>query len=143
MSSQRQIEANRRNAKLSTGPKTPEGKAKAARNHSLHGLRSRDIVIPGEDPREFAALLAALQAEFRPANPLDHALVRQLASAQWRLHRVLRAETALLSSAYKDQPDTAAKWGTDAFDKLVRYEASAQNAFFKALHALHSRRVYP
>lgn len=136
MSSQRQIEANRRNAKLSTGPKTPEGKAKAARNHSVHGLRSGDTVLPGEDPREFAALLAAFQAEFQPANPLEHALVRRLASASWRLHRVLRAEAALLSS-------TAATWGGDVFDKLMRYEASAQNAFFKALHALNSRQVYP
>ena len=136
MASDRQITANRENARHSTGPKTPEGKAKAARNHSLHGLRSSDIVIPGEDPRESAALLAALQADVQPANPLEHALVRQLASAYWRVHRVLRAETALLSGA-------AANWGGDVFDKLIRYEASAQNAFFKALHALHNRQVHP
>jgi hypothetical protein len=49
MTSDRQTEANRRNALLSTGPKTPEGKAIAALNALKHGLLSRDALLPGED----------------------------------------------------------------------------------------------
>ena len=34
------------------GPKTPQGRAVAARNATTHGLFSRDVVLPqlGEDP---------------------------------------------------------------------------------------------
>ena len=37
--------ANRRNAKKSTGPKTPEGKRRSGRNAVKHGLLSRDLVV--------------------------------------------------------------------------------------------------
>ena len=49
MVSRRQLEANRSNAKRSTGPKTGLGKARAARNSLRHGLTSRQIVIGDED----------------------------------------------------------------------------------------------
>ena len=47
-----QIEANRRNAQKSTGPKTERGKARAKLNAIKHGLTARTImsVLPQEDP---------------------------------------------------------------------------------------------
>jgi hypothetical protein len=48
--SEKQQEANRRNAQHSTGPKTPEGKAAVRLNALKYGLRARDIIISGEDP---------------------------------------------------------------------------------------------
>ena len=49
MTSEKQAEANRRNALKSTGPKTPEGKSTVRHNALRHGLLSRDILLPGED----------------------------------------------------------------------------------------------
>ncbi len=49
MTSEKQIRANRRNALKSTGPKTPEGKATVRLNARTHGLRSQEILFPGED----------------------------------------------------------------------------------------------
>jgi hypothetical protein len=40
MTSKRKIEANRRNAKLSTGPKTARGKSSSCKNAFKHGLAS-------------------------------------------------------------------------------------------------------
>ena len=45
----KRIEANRKNAKLSTGPKTASGKFRSCRNALKHGLDSRKHLIIGED----------------------------------------------------------------------------------------------
>ena len=62
--SQKRLDANRRNAQKSTGPRTPEGKAKASANATTHGLSSPrgNPLAPGtllhtEDPSAFQALL--------------------------------------------------------------------------------------
>src|SRR5690242_20268545 len=47
------LAANRRNAMLSTGPRTPEGKQRSKMNGLVHGCRSDQLIIPGEDPAAF------------------------------------------------------------------------------------------
>jgi len=49
MSSDKQVQANRRNALKSTGPRTPEGKAAVRQNALRHGLLSKETLLPGED----------------------------------------------------------------------------------------------
>jgi hypothetical protein len=102
MASRRQLQANRRNARLSSGPKTPEGKATAARNSLKHGLLARNAVLPDEDTQAFLEALAALEAENQPSGPLEHLLLQLLAAAQWRLARLLRIETGLLATRLQD-----------------------------------------
>jgi hypothetical protein len=48
MTSTKQIEANRRNALASTGPRTQEGKAIVARNAVKHGLTAQSVLLPDE-----------------------------------------------------------------------------------------------
>ena len=48
-----QRKANRQNAKKSTGPRTPEGKARSSQNALKHGLLARDAVMADEDPAEY------------------------------------------------------------------------------------------
>jgi hypothetical protein len=81
MSTERKIEANRQNAQHSTGPSTPEGRAAVRLNGLKHGLCAETIVVPGEDPAQFEAMLDAYRAEYQPATPTDEFLVRQLAMA--------------------------------------------------------------
>ena len=66
MATIKQIEANRRNAQQSTGPKTPEGKAAVRLNALRHGLRARTVVLPGEQPEEFQQLCDDLETEWPP-----------------------------------------------------------------------------
>jgi hypothetical protein len=92
MSTFKQIRANRRNAKKSTGPKTSAGKAKSRFNGLVHGLRSESGFIPGEDPQEFEQDLARLFAAWKPQDQIERSLLEQIASHQWKLARLDRAE---------------------------------------------------
>ena len=71
MTTKRQILANRRNAKRSTGPKTAEGKRRCSQNAISHGLLSRETLLDGEDPEVFAAVWDQLLGELQPEGELE------------------------------------------------------------------------
>jgi len=102
MTTDRQIEANRLNAQHSTGPSTPEGRAAVRLNGLKHGLCAESIVVPGEDPAEFEAMLEAYRAEYQPATPSAEFLVRQVAMADWRLLRLHRIEASFHTIRHKE-----------------------------------------
>jgi len=85
---EQKLAANRRNAQLSTGPRTGQGKAAVSLNALTHGLRSRHVVLPHEDPAEFQQLCDNLTAEWRPETPTQGHLVTQIAIAIWKLDRL-------------------------------------------------------
>lgn len=99
MSSLRQIEANRRNARLSTGPITEEGKAKSRRNALRHGLAAETVIVALEDADDYAAFEMAVTADFDAQSAVERELVLRLASLLWRLRRV----TAIEAGLFKDQ----------------------------------------
>src|SRR5215467_5169986 len=92
MATQKQIAANRRNARKSTGPKTPEGRAAVRHNGIKHGLTSSALVLEGESQSDFDDLLDSMQAEHQPSTPTEEALVLQIAMAAWRLRRLHHIE---------------------------------------------------
>ena len=94
-----QIRASRENAKKSTGPRTPEGKARSSKNALKHGLLSQDAVIPGEDPAEFDRHLTLYEDTYLPHNCIEKELVRQIADAAWRMRRLSRIETTIIRAA--------------------------------------------
>ena len=96
MASQKQIEANRRNAQKSTGPMTDLGKATAKFNALKHGMTASTAVLPYEDADSYAELREAFVATYKPANAVEASLVETVANSYWRLLRVRRVETAAL-----------------------------------------------
>src|SRR5690242_6783593 len=101
MSSLRQIEANRLNAQKSTGPSTPEGRAAVRLNSLKYGLYAETLVLPGEDPADFEALLDRFDAEYQPATPTEEGFVSQIAMATWRRARIQRMEAAYYRNQHK------------------------------------------
>ncbi len=101
MSSQKKIDANRRNAQQSSGPKTPEGKAISSMNAVKHGALARNTVASGpplrEDPVEFYGLLEGLRAHYDPVGPYEDLLVQEIAAAKWKTIRLERFEAAVIS----------------------------------------------
>jgi hypothetical protein len=93
--SERKVNANRANAQQSTGPRTPEGKRRVARNGVKHGILAREVVIGEGDGAEceedFASLLAGLYAAHAPRDAAEQLEVDNLVAAYWMLRRAYRA----------------------------------------------------
>jgi hypothetical protein len=98
MSSAKQFEANRANARKSTGPKTDQGKGRSRLNSTKHGLTAQFVVLEGEDPADFEQLLRDLEAQFEPASTLEHFLLGRIAAASWRLQRIPIFEAAIIET---------------------------------------------
>ncbi len=90
MASNRQNEANKPNAKKSTGPRTSEGKAKSSRNAWKHGLTSSFFII-GESEAAFGPFLSALMNDYRPQTTIEANLVERVALILWRFRRADRS----------------------------------------------------
>ena len=91
-----QLEANRRNALRSTGPRTPEGKEAARGNALKHGMTGGGVVIPGEDQAEVAARVEAFQDQLAPDGaPVARSLAAHAALLMVRSERCIRHETAV------------------------------------------------
>ena len=94
--SQKKLEANRRNAQFSTGPKTAEGKKSSSCNAVKHGLLVKNVVINTggnkEDQAEFDTLLTQMQNAFTPVGIAEDLLVQEMATSYWKTARALRCE---------------------------------------------------
>ena len=95
MSSFRQIEANRRNARLSTGPVTEEGKRRSRQNAVRHGLTAETVIDALEDAEDYAAFEMAVTADYDAQSVVERELVLRLASVLWRLRRATAIESGL------------------------------------------------
>ena len=133
MVSEKQIAANRLNAGKSTGPRTPEGKAAVSQNAFVHGLRSRQLLLPGEDLAEFQRLTGGLEDEWQPATPTEAALVEQMAAALWKIKRLdaLEQRTCVDLKLLSD---------LKLMDSLWRQQARMERSFHKAIEQLQRLR---
>jgi hypothetical protein len=145
MTSDKQIEANQRNAKKSTGPVTEEGKAKVARNAVSHGLTALTLA-PGETGWDDLVLLRErFHASYQPADEIEAYLVERIAIYTWQRRMVSKSSEGLLylltldpklarKSALGDEYRKAPK----NLDALTRYEASIDHALTEAMDRLEA-----
>lgn len=96
--SQRRIDANRRNAQKSTGPTSPAGKAKVSMNALKHGLSAQAHAarLSDEDAAAYDTLEHALLLDMAPRCTQELLLVQRITSAYWRLQRLHRMEAEIL-----------------------------------------------
>jgi hypothetical protein len=134
MATEKQIQANRRNAQRSTGPKTPEGKAAIRLNALRHGMRARSILLPGENPEERDRLCADLEHEWRPQNRTEQLLVEQMAVAQWKLARLEVGERSIYMQ------DMAAERQLALLDRFSVQRGRLERSFSRAMRELQDLR---
>jgi hypothetical protein len=155
--SQKQIDANRENAKKSTGPKTPEGKAQSSRNALKHGLTSPHTIMPHEDGTEYHEQRAALLETWQPANAQELQLVDAIAAGWLRMQRSLRFEASTFegqvraikhrygkdtSPSTADDDGIAASFGRKnsqkAYELMLRYQMRAESGYYRAIDKLRA-----
>lgn len=93
MTSFKQIEANRANARKSTGPTTEDGKQRSRCNAVRHGLTAETVIGALEDAEDYKAFEAAITADYDAQSAVERELVLRLASLLWRLRRATTMET--------------------------------------------------
>jgi hypothetical protein len=135
MSSVLQQEANSKNALLSTGPRTPEGKAISSQNALKHGLSAKHFVIQEEERPEFDQLQAGLLEELRPDGTLEQLVFNDILHARWKLHRCRGIEASL--STGDTDPLLDESLGKQ-LDRILRYEARAERNFYRSLKELRT-----
>src|SRR5262245_19212472 len=152
-----QLRANRANAQLSTGPRTPEGKIRASLNNYQHGRRAKALLIPGERPEQleqaaerFVVDLGAAtapevfqaQSAAELAGPYHHALVANAGATRQRIQQVKdqfddhgAADTDYLVERFQENPAAqlrtlkATPRGTQAvLDQWVRLDQELDHA---------------
>ena len=95
MTTHKQIEANRRNAARSTGPKTNEGKQRSRQNAYRHGLTAETVICAFESAEDYARFEEKITSDYDPQTAVECQLVLRVAALLWRLRRALAIETGL------------------------------------------------
>lgn len=98
MTSKKQIKANRKNAKKSTGAKTLQGKQIVALNSVKHGVNSKALILPDEDINEFKTMVETMKEEFNVSSTIEVVLINKMAEALWRKQRLSRYEQSLIEA---------------------------------------------
>src|ERR1700678_1778070 len=136
----------------STGPRTPEGKARSSVNALRHGLTGRVVVLPSEDMDAYYAFCADLIADLAPATALERQYAQTFCDTQWRLNRARAIEDSMLALGHfeaageidVDHPEihaalTAARVfreNSKAFVNLSLYEQRLQRTLKESLRQL-------
>jgi hypothetical protein len=121
-----QIAANRENAKLSTGPSSPEGKAAVAQNRRSHGLTGCFTVLAWENGADFESLINTIRAEYQPQTPTEHRLVHSLIQHYWLTQRAIRLQENLFETG-----DPTAVDGKQ-LSLFLRYQTTHERSYYKA-----------
>ena len=144
MTTPAQQQANRVNAQLSTGPRTPEGKALVSQNAHTHGLLSQEVLLPDEDGAALEALSTRLHTHFAPASVLEALVVDRVIVQTWRLRRAVAVETSLMTwllargllSQEAGLVDVLTCDYGAYLERIQRYETAIERSLYKAMAEL-------
>ncbi len=128
-----QLAANRSNAQLSSGPITPEGKAKSSLNAVKTGLTGRTVLLPTDDAPAYEQHLRAYADDFRPVGARESDLVQSVADTAWRLKRIPSLEAAIFAQGHIEfaesfnQHDPSLRASMIEVQTFIKYEKQLRN----------------
>jgi hypothetical protein len=126
--------ANRANSQLSTGPVTPEGKAKSSLNAVKNALTGRTVLLPAEDAATYEQLVQSFYDTHQPVGDREKILVQSLADTQWRLLRIPSLELGIyaigrynLAELYPEQEDPQTRAALIEAQVFLTYQRELRN----------------
>jgi hypothetical protein len=137
--SPQKLEANRRNAKKSTGPRTTSGKQHSSRNSTKHGILCKGLVVADrESGEEFDQHLQELVEHYQPQNRSALSLVETVAICDWRFRRSLFAEQNEIAGTLPSDPMAFGRVlpSADELTKILRYQTAIHRQKMQALQLL-------
>ena len=144
--SEKRLAANRANAARSTGPRTPEGKARSSQNARKHGFRAESFTIVGiEDSAAYAELLANAVAVYQPVNSQELHAIGRIAQAQLAIDRSARLEAGMFTSLLDQTLSPTRDNRPDLCDELNTPPNLVQNTnyFFGEAFRRMDPKLYP
>ena len=105
MISEKQLEANRRNAQRSTGPRTDEGKKVSALNARRHNLTGQVTAMTDADRIMHDAFSASIVENLGPEGAMETQLAQRIATDSWRLNRISAVEDNLFALGHNAHSD--------------------------------------
>jgi len=145
---QKKLEANRRNAQKSTGPKTAMGKLISSRNATKHGLYAHDLILDSpaltEHKKVWDKLIESLYDEFSPLSRYEERLIHDIAQNIWLTRRAIDAEskliTKIMENFYNSPPDCdTSEIILSCFlgsERISRYEAALSQLLSQTIKQL-------
>jgi hypothetical protein len=126
----------------STGPTSPDGKARSSLNRLTHGCRSERTVLPFEDPAEWDFTLQSWMKSYNPQahspeDPTAATLVFEAARAQW----IFQRNQQRLDETESGLPPDAIQWTDDhikRYNNFLRYKTTAERSFYRAFNNLEA-----
>ena len=126
------LAANRANAQHSTGPKTPEGKAKSSQNSRKHGFFARQPLPAGEYGdklwQAYSDLYAGIWEYYQPIGYMEELLTEKIATESIRFSRLLGYEAKYVGE------QQAFHW--QGLDRILRFQGAINRQLFQAMHEL-------
>lgn len=144
MTTTKQIEANRKNAKKSTGPISIQGRAVVAQNAVKHGIFSSQVLINQEEREVYEDFRESILQNLFPRGNLESFLADRVISTAWRLRRIVHVETLIFekekSDYFNDYSYREVFSGSSSASMVVlsRYERSLENSLYRALKELRT-----
>jgi hypothetical protein len=124
-----QLEANRANSQLSTGPRSERGKARSSLNAVKNGLTGRTVLLPGDDAALYECHVSRFFTEFKPVGERETELVQSLTDAQWRMNRIPALEMGIYALARLNFKDMFAQEEPAVREALIQNSRTKNSTF--------------
>lgn len=138
-----QIDANRANAQLSTGPVTPEGKAASSQNARKHGLTAARVILQSDADREaFFTLESELRDQLQPAGRIEELYFAQILVSSWQIERCDQLHVELAETGTDPLLDATQSTIVKRIEAYYRRNERSLARAMRQLKELQSERIY-
>ena len=127
MATTEQINANRENAKLSTGPTSPEGIARSSQNALKHGLLGRTVHLTLEEEEPYRLFHESLFHTLKPRGANEEYLVESLIDSRWRISQISQIEAGIYAMGFYENKKELANYPAAQASQIARALTFKQN----------------